>query len=172
MATKGERFKKKLDKAERTKRALELRAMSYEFGEIAEDLGISRTAAFNLVDGALKALPMEAAKELQRLEVLRLDKMLRGLADKANAGDLQAVDRAVRIQERRAALLGLDAERSVRVLVQREIDSVVDRLEGRLPTDVFKQVCEVLFGAETPAEVPQAAGSRGDKDSSGSDSDP
>ena len=57
----------------------------------------------------LRSVNEETAEDLRALEVERLDRMLRGLWDDAAAGDTDAVSAALRVQERRAKLLGLDA---------------------------------------------------------------
>lgn len=49
------------------------------------------------------------AAELRAEEVSRLDAMLAGLWPDARRGHLGAVDRVLRLMERRARLLGLDA---------------------------------------------------------------
>ena len=51
----------------------------------------------------------EGAEHLRTLEALRLDEIQAKIWDKAIAGDYRAVDRVLRIMERRAKLLGLDA---------------------------------------------------------------
>lgn len=49
-----------------------------------------------------------AVDDWAQLEVRRLDRVLNGIWDKAIAGDLSAVDRVIKVMERRAKLLGLD----------------------------------------------------------------
>ena len=56
----------------------------------------------------LMSLRDDLAEDVAQLETERLDAMLLGLWEKATKGDPQAVDRALRIMERRAKLLGLD----------------------------------------------------------------
>ena len=46
---------------------------------------------------------------VRSLELARLDEMLLGLWGKASRGELQSVDRVLKILERRARYLGLDA---------------------------------------------------------------
>ena len=58
---------------------------------------------------ALKATLREPADEVRDLEVARLDAMLLPLWRRVQQGDERAVDRALKIMERRARLLGLDA---------------------------------------------------------------
>jgi len=50
----------------------------------------------------------EAAKDVRDMELRRLDRMLRGLWALAAEGDTQAIDRVLKIMQRRADLLGLD----------------------------------------------------------------
>lgn len=51
----------------------------------------------------------EDAQAIKTLEIERLDSLWYVMYQKALAGDEKAVDRCIRIQERRAKLLGLDA---------------------------------------------------------------
>jgi hypothetical protein len=57
----------------------------------------------------LEKLTEEDAEQVRRLEIERLDAMLLGLWQKARAGHEGAVDRVLRVMQRRAELLGLDA---------------------------------------------------------------
>jgi len=51
----------------------------------------------------------ERAKELLALELSRLDQMMQALWPKARRGHLGAIDRVLRVMERRSRYLGLDA---------------------------------------------------------------
>ena len=62
---------------------------------------------------ALKATLQEPADELRTLELERLDRLLLGVWGQAAKGNQGAVDRALKIMERRARLLGLDAPTKV-----------------------------------------------------------
>ena len=104
--------KKRLTAAERREQALQRRIGGWTFQRIGDELGITRQSAHNLVITALKDLNekvMESAAELQRLELERLDTMNNAIWGAVLKGDVGAIDRAIRIQARRAALLGLDA---------------------------------------------------------------
>ena len=104
--------KKRLTAAERREQALQRRIGGWTFQRIGDELGITRQSAHNLVITALKDLNekvMESAAELQRLELERLDTMNNAIWGAVLSGDVGAIDRAIRIQARRAALLGLDA---------------------------------------------------------------
>lgn len=97
---------------EREREALELRKAGASYDQIAQRLDVSRDTARAIVMRALENLNTaceESADEIRRLEVERIDTLLLGLWDKARKGDVAAVDRVLRLQDRRAKLLGLDA---------------------------------------------------------------
>ena len=90
--------------------ALELRKAGATYQAIADQLGYSNArGAHKAVASALKATLREPADEVRDLEVARLDAMLLPLWWRVQQGDERAVDRALKIMERRARLLGLDA---------------------------------------------------------------
>lgn len=102
----------KVQTLERQKKALELRRMGLGYVEIAEAMGISKSQAQRLVVAALADSRAEITAEADGLraeELSRLDAMLRGLWPDARKGSVSAVDRVLKIMERRAKLLGLDA---------------------------------------------------------------
>ena len=101
---------------ERQLQALELRKAGASYEAIAERLGYAdRSGAYRAVKAALTLTLREPAAELRSLEAERLDAMLLPLWRRVQTGDEKAVDRALRIMERRARLLGLDAPASVEV---------------------------------------------------------
>lgn len=102
--------------AERRRNALGLRRNGATYEQIAEALDISVSTARNYIKDALEAITKdiaETADEIRELELQRLDHMLRVLAPKietsAAEGDYRPMQMQLRIQERRAKLLGLDA---------------------------------------------------------------
>ena len=108
--------RRRCDMAVRRHMALRLRQQGKSYREIASELGISRATAHKYVTATLELLNQKAegeAAELRRLEFLRLDSLFEVVYTKAAKGDLRAVDRCLRVMERRAKLAGLDApERS------------------------------------------------------------
>lgn len=100
----------KIGLAERRAKALELRKAGASYEQIADKLGYSnRGNAYRDVDREIKAITAEPAKQVLTLELERLDAMLMGLWSGARSGNQGAVDRVVRIMDRRARYLGLDA---------------------------------------------------------------
>ena len=111
MANSSKRDARTADRAELAQKALVLRRAGATYEQIARELKLSnRSIAFKLVQGAIADIPREEAQECLSLELERLDAMLRGgLFEKARVGDLNAVDRVLRIMDRRARYLGLDS---------------------------------------------------------------
>lgn len=101
--------------AARDAEACRLRAQNYTYDQIAERLGLSnRGHAYKSVQRALKDIVREPAEELRSLELERLDELASTTQQVIYSSEdpdviLKAVDRHLKIQTRRAALLGLDA---------------------------------------------------------------
>lgn len=124
------RYARDPEVAARDAEACHLRAQSFSYTEIGDRLGISKTAAYEAVQRALAETVQEPAAELRQLELLRLDELARRtrgvmeathyVVDKGtvvlwegaplvdDGPVLAAVDRLLKVQERRARLLGLD----------------------------------------------------------------
>lgn len=95
---------------DRQLKALELRKAGVSYQAIADQLGFrSRGSAHNAVMAVLRKTLQEPADEVRQLELERLDALLMGMYPQARKGNQGAVDRCLRIMERRAKLLGLDA---------------------------------------------------------------
>lgn len=97
---------------ERQIQALELRKAGWPFHKIGVRLGISTSQAFKDVSAQLKqlaALALDNADELRQLELERLDMLIKGLEPMARVGNPGAANSYLRVMERRAKLLGLDA---------------------------------------------------------------
>lgn len=93
-------------------KALELRRMGKRYSEIATHLGVSTSQAHRYVDSALSEIQESIENKTAQLkaeEMSRLDAMLSAIWASAKSGNLGAIDRVLRISERRSRLLGLDA---------------------------------------------------------------
>lgn len=110
--TKTQQPARDINRAQRVQLATKMRIEGHEWETIAAVCGIrgGKGAAYNLVNNALKAEQREATEELRTLEVLRLNALLAVYYPKALDGDGWSMDRVLRIMERRALLLGLDAK--------------------------------------------------------------
>lgn len=91
-------------------KALELRKAGVSYQRIAETLGYKdASGAWRAVKSALKKTLQEPADELRTLEIERLDAMLSAIWASVKQGQYGAIDRAIKIMERKAKLLGMDA---------------------------------------------------------------
>lgn len=116
MSRESKTSPRRLKAAQRQLKALELRRAGETFEAIAEQLDYSgRGVAYRAVMAALRKTLQEPADEVRKLELERLDELLRSLWPKAQDGNQGAVDRILRIMQRRALLLGLDAPQAVDV---------------------------------------------------------
>lgn len=127
--------------AERQRQALELRKAGAGYQQIADKLGFaSPSGAHKAVLSAIRKTLQEPADDVRKLEVERLDKYLLALAPQIANGNQGAIDRALRIQERRARLLGLDAPAKVEIKDWRE----EARKEGVDPDVIFSKLVATL----------------------------
>jgi len=95
---------------DRMMKALEFRKAGLSYEEIAHRTGYKTPqAAWKAVQSALNRSLKEAGEEVRTIELQRLDAMMLPLYARAKKGELGAVDRLLKILERRAKLLGLDA---------------------------------------------------------------
>lgn len=140
------------DAVARDAQACRLRRDGYTYEQIASELGYAgRGEAYNGVQRALLAIVQEPAEELRTLEIERLDYMyfkvlevlhrqhftvqngkivtLYGQPLPDDSPVLAAVDRLLRIQERRAKLLGLDAPKQIEIITLDAIQAEIRRLE-------------------------------------------
>jgi F420-dependent methylenetetrahydromethanopterin dehydrogenase len=108
----GEQAKQEISGVETRDKCLSLRRLGMSYAEVAKQVGLSRGGAYKAVQHALdeiRASYRETAAEVLELELDRLDEMTRALSNKVGYGDPQAVTAALRVMDRRAKLLGLDA---------------------------------------------------------------
>lgn len=112
--SKGSVNQRRISAAEKQARALNLRKAGYTFEQIAEDIGYaSPSGASKAVYAALKKTIQEPADELRKIELERLDVMLKSLWPFVLKGSPRHVEIALKIMDRRTAFLGLDAPTQV-----------------------------------------------------------
>lgn len=100
--------------AEKQAEALRLRKAGLTYEEIADRLGYAnKSGAYKTVMSALRKIVQEPADELRKLEIERLDVMLASLWPFILKGSPRHVEIGLKVMDRRAALLGLDAPKVV-----------------------------------------------------------
>ncbi|MFF2228620.1 hypothetical protein ACFVV7_35470 [Streptomyces globisporus] len=148
-------FVRSLTTAQRDAEAARLRTQGWTYPRIADHLGFKHRAdAWNAVQRVLKDTVREAGKEVRSLELERLDR-LEAAANEVlerqhitvshgkivyhedeplpdDAPSLQAIDRLLKIQERRARLLGLDAPTKQAITITPERAAALEQLVEEL----------------------------------------
>lgn len=108
----------KIGAREHEEKALALRRVGASYQQIGEALGITPSGAYRSVARVLARLRKtsdETAEEIRQQELMRLDEMQFALYPTARRGDTKAIETILKIQARRAKLLGLDAPEKVDV---------------------------------------------------------
>ena len=125
-ADKGKRERR----AERRVNAFDLRKQGLPYREIAKRLGCSTRTVYTDVERTLDELnrrAVESLDHLRRLELERLDEATAAIYPKVKRGDVAAIDRMLKLQERRAKLLGLDVpvrQDSLNVHVKAQVQQI------------------------------------------------
>lgn len=97
---------------ERRQQALDYRKAGYSYRDIGARLDVSHEQVRRDIEAALAALvddTKDSAGQLRQLELERLDMLTKALEPMAKVGNPGAVNSFLRVMERRAKLLGLDA---------------------------------------------------------------
>lgn len=88
--------------------AMEYRLQAYSFPRIATALNISTSYAYDLVTEGIAELKREPATALLEMHRERLDLMLSAIFNDAASGDREAIAVALRLEESRRRLEGMD----------------------------------------------------------------
>ena len=126
----------KVDTLRREQKVMELRAQGWTWQRIADETGYAApSAAKTAFDNAIKRTMQPVADEVRTLELERLDRFLSYLWAAIEQGDPVAIDKGLKIMDRRAKYLGLDAPIKQQVEVTNyEGGTEVDRELQRLIT--------------------------------------
>ncbi|MFI8448236.1 hypothetical protein [Streptomyces erythrochromogenes] len=155
------RFTATLNAAEKAAEAARLRSRGLTYQQIADEVGYTnKGTAYEAVQRVLKEAVTEAGEEVKAVELERLDMMWQAALKVMEARHwtvsqgkvvslnnaplpddgpvLQAIDRLLRIQERRAKLLGLDTATRVSIDAENlgaEIGALLDRFTPKPAAD-------------------------------------
>ena len=134
--------KQNLTATVRQAKALELRSRGLSYRQIAQELGYSGPAgAYKAVGTGLDKTLREHSEDVRQLELERLDAMLDGVYGKATSGDDKAIHVALRIMERRAKLLGLDAP-TKGIMLTAEIENLLELLPMEYQAAIRQRLLE------------------------------
>lgn len=141
MAKAGPRALKSFDKAVR---CLELRKQGKTYAEIHALTGISQTTVHDLVQKALQRTLEEPAAGVRALELERLDALWLKWFPRAQGNNKDAAAVCLRIMERRARLLGLDAPTTVQNPDGSNVGGFVVALPTQAPSVEAWQAAQVI----------------------------
>ncbi len=137
-----------INKRERATQALDLRKAGISYEIIAQRLGYSnRTAAYRAVSTILDKSEKEAASDLREMELRRLDDLFLSIYKKARDGDYAAIDRCLKIMERRAKIAGLDAPEKTQSDVRQIIKVVYEDVQY---AEEFEQPTNTAQNTQNP----------------------
>ena len=112
---------------EKGRQAITLRMAGATIKQIANQLGYaSESGAYKAIMRELEQTTQdmgESTEAVRQLELKRLDQMQFPIWNQVLAGDTGAISTALRIQERRASLLGLDAPKQIEARVRIDVIS-------------------------------------------------
>jgi len=94
---------------EQQKKCYDLRLSGHSIRAIAEKLDIPRATVQRRLDAECEAQVTPGAEAVRKMELDRLDKWMLALENRILDGDHQAITTAIKVAERRAKYLGLDA---------------------------------------------------------------
>jgi len=118
---------------EREGQVLELRKAGMTFSQIAAAMNYAdHTGPLKAYQSAMRKIVVEPAKQIRELEVQRLDTLWATWYPKAVAGNGAALDRCLRLMERRARLLGLDAPTNINFTVSLEQQQRIEEMAAQL----------------------------------------
>lgn len=141
---------------ERQREALELRKTGMSFQLIADKLGYATAqGAYAAVKVALQKTLREPAEELRTMELERLDALLTATWLAAERGVPQAVDRVLKIMERRAAYLGLDAPKKI---APTDPSGEYEWLAGMGDSEIDREIVALVDTARARAALPASQG--------------
>lgn len=144
MRTKSATSATAFKRAEDGKRILDLRKQGKTVREIADEVGRSKSEVGRMLQEALKAVEadQETKKELRALQLERLDLWLAGIWKKTKKGNEKAIQTALRIEERRAKMVGTDApvEQRVKLTVLGQLNWVFDMIEEEFGKDGLERL--------------------------------
>jgi hypothetical protein len=131
-------------RAARGKRILDYRRKGLALRAIAEKLKISKTEVQRILVREIAAIgsTQESKVQVRALQLDRLDVWLAGLWSRTARGDEKAITTALKIEERRAKLLGTDApvEQRIKLTVLGQINWIFDIIKAELGEDAAKRV--------------------------------
>jgi hypothetical protein len=120
------------ERIDKEREIIELRTEGYVWREIAQQVGMSTAGVYKAYNRAMTRVIAPSIEEHRELELDRLDILQRTYWQPAVNGNLRAADYVLRVIDKRAKLLGLDAPLKVQAEVVTydgsDLDAEVERV--------------------------------------------
>ena len=143
-------------------KVLELRRAGFTFQRIAEEVGYATpSGAQRALERVMTRNVPQAPEEFRWQELDRLDRMQVALWPRAMKGDDRAIGTIVRLMERRARLVGIDAPQRIQAEVvnydgNRDIDGDIERIVNILRGVDSSEPLEVESGTSESGTITSA----------------
>ena len=124
-----------IERHERDAKCVNLRRAGLGWDAIATQLGYTSAArAYEQFMVFMKAYPREDAETAREVEADRYDQLQRAIWAKCLKGDQWAIDRALKIMDQRARLLGLNlpVRQQIEVITESTVDAEIRALTEQL----------------------------------------
>ena len=162
------------DQIAKDQEAASMRSKAMTYQSIGDHFGITRQAAFQMVQRAIADIPKEGAEEVVRLEVEKLDFIERklyeimtkehvafgasgkvvtldGVPIEDDSPVMKALDGLLKVADRRAKLLGLNAPTKHEVITLDSVQMEIRRIEAELgKLDELDAIEAETGGTESP----------------------
>jgi hypothetical protein len=118
--------------------------MGYDARRISDELDIPMDRVSNIIKSALQKLTKDMrgqAEEVRSLEMTRLDDLQSAIWGDCMEGKLTAIDRVLKIMERRSKLVGLDAPERLDIKADLKLEQMKDARD-RLMSKILDMVPE------------------------------
>ena len=127
------------ERIDKEREIVELRTEGYVWREIAQQVGMSTAGVYKAYNRAMTRVIAPSIEEHRELELDRLDILQRTYWQPAVNGNLRAADYVLRVIDKRAKLLGLDAPLKVQAEVvtydgsdlDREVDAIARIIDAQ-----------------------------------------
>lgn len=135
------RAQQRIDARLRAIQALELRLAGTTYLQIAQQLGVSETRAFQYVNNELDRRASEPVAAVRKQELERLHRMRLAIWPKVLRGEDQSINTALKISDRIARLLGLDAPLKFELMKRQMLDDATrEMVAAGVPDELQPQV--------------------------------
>lgn len=118
------------DRADRNRAIIQDRRDGYTYEQLAHKYSLSTSTAYGIVKEYTDEVVKPAAEALVQLEIDRLERLLLALQPKIDAGNVRAIEVAIKLSESLRKLTGVDA--AMKLEVEHTANAAVTALEEKL----------------------------------------